>query len=210
MPTATTTTADAPASPVIGWTLSLIGAALAIAVAIQLSQIRLLPPVADPPPQVVAEPSPEPTDLEVPAPKTPEPPPPAPEAIVPPAPKVNKPGCLLQSIELRINQVRPGMNEAEALERIASWLKSQPEQPVYVRGYADASGSDLLNLRISLKRAVAVSKQLQKLGVQAEQITEQGLGSFVPLLGLSRKDAANRRVEVWMPTGECPETEGKD
>ena len=65
-------------------------------------------------------------------------------------------------------------------------------------GYADSSGSEDYNQKLSLKRADAVREYLIKNGMPAEQITVSGRGEADPAVPTApnTREPANRRVEI--------------
>ena len=74
-----------------------------------------------------------------------------------------------------------------------------------VAGYADRFGSKAHNDKLSLQRAVAVTKALQAQGVTAARFEVDGLGSANPVKTCTGKKATpavvaclapNRRVEI--------------
>ena len=65
-------------------------------------------------------------------------------------------------------------------------------------GYADLSGSEEYNQKLSLQRADAVRDYLIKGGVPAERITVAGRGEADPAVPTANgvREQANRRVEI--------------
>ena len=62
-------------------------------------------------------------------------------------------------------------NEGKKLEKLAAWMKANPDFNVTLVGYADKkTGTYEINQRISERRANAVKDRLVKLGVPAERI----------------------------------------
>ena len=62
-------------------------------------------------------------------------------------------------------------NEGKKLEKLAAWMKANPDFTVTLVGYADKkTGTYEINQRISERRANAVKDRLIKLGVPAERI----------------------------------------
>ena len=62
-------------------------------------------------------------------------------------------------------------NEGKKLEKLAAWMKENPDFTVTLVGYADKkTGTYEINQRISERRANAVKDRLVKLGVPAERI----------------------------------------
>jgi outer membrane protein OmpA-like peptidoglycan-associated protein len=77
-------------------------------------------------------------------------------------------------------------------------LKPYPQAILEVRGFADATGGDAVNQRLSDERAANVARHLESLGYDRERIVTSGYSSEIP--AASDKTAAgrksNRRVEV--------------
>ena len=62
-------------------------------------------------------------------------------------------------------------NEGKKLEKLAAWMKENPDFTVTLVGYADKkTGTYEINQRISERRANAVKERLVKLGVPADRI----------------------------------------
>ena len=77
-------------------------------------------------------------------------------------------------------------------------LRSYPKAILEVRGFADATGGDAVNQRLSDDRAENVARQLVSLGFERGRVVTSGYASEVPAAGnetpAGRK--SNRRVEV--------------
>lgn len=87
----------------------------------------------------------------------------------------------------------------ETLTNVATVLSAYPTSKVTVTGYADARGSDDVNLKLSRDRAEAVKTWLlAKTGASSDRIHTQGGGESDPVA--SNQTAAgrelNRRVEI--------------
>ncbi|MEO1334139.1 MAG: OmpA family protein, partial [Myxococcota bacterium] len=87
------------------------------------------------------------------------------------------------------------------LDRLAELLKRRRElDPVLLVGHTDDSGSQSVNIALSVKRARAVKAALVKRGLQPSRLQVEGVGSQEPLT-LETTDEArsqNRRVELWV------------
>ena len=64
-----------------------------------------------------------------------------------------------------------------SIERIATYMKNNPDTKVVITGYASPEGSKSWNKRLSQKRADAVKKILvKKYDIDASRITAEGKG----------------------------------
>ncbi len=92
--------------------------------------------------------------------------------------------------------VSPGARNT--LDRIADFLRENPDRNVSVEGHTDSSGSDTYNLALSQRRADAVGNYLISRGIAGTRVAARGFGESVPVA--SNDNAAgrqqNRRVEV--------------
>jgi outer membrane protein OmpA-like peptidoglycan-associated protein len=92
------------------------------------------------------------------------------------------------------------------LEIVANLLRDDPRRKLRLSGHADAIGSDTYNRRLSAARALAVKQELAGLGVAAEQIVTEGLGTLRPLDPNTKPDGSdnpegrsrNRRTEIYL------------
>ncbi|MDN3609631.1 peptidoglycan-associated lipoprotein Pal [Vibrio ostreicida] len=78
----------------------------------------------------------------------------------------------------------------------AAYLSKSPAMKVTVEGHADERGTPEYNIALGERRAQAVAKYLQALGVQASQISIVSYGEEKPLLLGQSKEvyAKNRRA----------------
>jgi outer membrane protein OmpA-like peptidoglycan-associated protein len=92
------------------------------------------------------------------------------------------------------------------LEIVANLLRDDPRRKLRLSGHADAIGSDTYNRRLSAARALAVKEALAVLGVSAQQIVTEGLGTLRPLDANTKPDGSdnpegrsrNRRTEIYL------------
>ncbi|MDX1304617.1 peptidoglycan-associated lipoprotein Pal [Photobacterium sp.] len=83
------------------------------------------------------------------------------------------------------------------LEAHAEYLSGNPEMKVIVEGHADERGTPEYNIALGERRATAVAKYLQALGVSASQISIVSYGEEKPLvLGHTDVDYAKNRRAV--------------
>ncbi|HYD66370.1 OmpA family protein [Azospirillum sp.] len=93
-------------------------------------------------------------------------------------------------------ELTPG---AEArLDRLAEFLRRNPDRTVRIEGYADATGAAGHNLDLSERRAAAVRDALTARGVSPGRVVAQGFGEARPVASNATESGrqANRRVEV--------------
>jgi peptidoglycan-associated lipoprotein len=86
----------------------------------------------------------------------------------------------------------------EMLAAHAAFLSKDPAIKVTVEGHADERGTPEYNIALGERRAEAVSKYLQALGVQANQISIMSYGEEKPLVLGQSEDAyaKNRRAVI--------------
>jgi outer membrane protein OmpA-like peptidoglycan-associated protein len=88
------------------------------------------------------------------------------------------------------------------VRKIAEAIKACPKMIVNVIGHTDNSGSEVLNKRLSVLRARAVTAQLNKYGIAWADLRAEGLGSSRPIA--DNIDYAgrtkNRRIEFQLTT----------
>ena len=92
------------------------------------------------------------------------------------------------------------------LTKFASVLKMNTDCDVAIIGHTDKSGNDNSNIPLSQRRAESVASFLRGKGVTYNQIRSvEGVGSSQPVAGHENnvKDAANRRVEVYLYASEA-------
>ena len=84
----------------------------------------------------------------------------------------------------------------EILAAHAAYLSNNVDMNVTIEGHADERGTPEYNIALGERRAQAVAKYLQALGVQAEQISIVSYGEEKPLLLGQSEDvyAKNRRA----------------
>lgn len=147
------------------------------------------PPVAPPPPAVIAQPAPAPEPV-------PAPPP-------PPPPRFEK--VTLTATELfEFDSAKLGPVQSR-LDEIAAALTADPSiTDVDITGYADRLGSAKYNLKLSEQRANAVRDYLVAKGIDGARLKAYGKGEANPVVTCDNKNRAelikclepNRRVEV--------------
>lgn len=86
----------------------------------------------------------------------------------------------------------------ELLARLAGVATTCPAAAIEVAGHTDASGSELLNQRLSQERAQAAVDYLVTLGIAAQRLRAVGYGESQPVADNASADgrARNRRIEI--------------
>ncbi|MDR6570697.1 MULTISPECIES: OmpA family protein [Chitinophaga] len=133
-----------------------------------------------------------------------------------------KEGAMRQDVEaITAEQIKKGMKEegkmafygiyfdtdkatikpesTPSLKEIASFLKADPSQKVFIVGHTDNTGDFQHNLTLSKQRATAIVNELTtKHGVSAGQLTAEGVGPLSPIGSNATEagKASNRRVEL--------------
>ena len=111
-----------------------------------------------------------------------------------------------KKINFAINSADLAPDAVTVVDGLAEKLSGCTGMAIGVGGHTDATGSAETNKVISQARADAVAAALTERGVSAEQITATGFGSDAPLIEGDGANAANRRIEFTLGTGDA-ETE---
>jgi cytochrome c553 len=84
------------------------------------------------------------------------------------------------------------------LNEVVEFAVQQPDAKLEIIGYADSSGLEKKNLKLSVARAESVKKYLVRKGIAIDRILARGQGSANPLGDNKTKTgrALNRRVEI--------------
>ena len=92
--------------------------------------------------------------------------------------------------------LKPGANLA--LNRLATYLSSNPQTKVLIEGHTDSRGSDAYNEALSERRARAVATELESRGIPAAQVQTMGRGKNYPVASNDTPEGRqqNRRVEI--------------
>jgi outer membrane protein OmpA-like peptidoglycan-associated protein len=89
------------------------------------------------------------------------------------------------------------------VERLAEFLRNNPERTVAIEGHTDSVGSQDYNEALSQRRADAVRMALIERGTEANRVTTKGLGKAQPVANNNTAEGRqrNRRVEVVISHG---------
>jgi len=130
-------------------------------------------------------------------PAPPPPPPPVAEAPPPPPPPPAK-RIVLRGVHFDFNKSAIRSDAEPILDEAADILKQNPNVTVEVNGYCDAIGSEGYNLKLSQRRASAVTKYLEGKGIPGDRLDPHGYGKtdFVATNKNAAGRAQNRRVEL--------------
>lgn len=83
------------------------------------------------------------------------------------------------------------------LPRVLDLIRQRPAPEVVIVGHTDRSGDPSYNYELALRRANAVRREVEAIGVPAELITVTSHGGGNPLVPSSRPyEPRNRRVEI--------------
>lgn len=84
------------------------------------------------------------------------------------------------------------------IDRLATFMRENPERTLLVEGYTDSVGSDAYNLSLSQRRAEAVRAALVARGIDGARITTSGMGKAKPVASNDTASGRqrNRRVEI--------------
>lgn len=87
---------------------------------------------------------------------------------------------------------------AATIDRLAEFMRRNPEATVQIEGHTDSTGSETYNLGLSQRRADAVRSALVSRGIEPHRIETQGLGQSMPIASndTAQGRQLNRRVEV--------------
>lgn len=93
-------------------------------------------------------------------------------------------------------ELKPGAHTT--IDRLAAWLRDNPDSRILIEGHADSRGSYEYNHSLSLRRADAVATALYNNGIGHERVSVKGLGEEYPVAsnGTAAGQQQNRRVEI--------------
>jgi outer membrane protein OmpA-like peptidoglycan-associated protein len=90
------------------------------------------------------------------------------------------------------------------LVKLVTVLNTYPDTDIEVQGHSDNQGSDAYNMKLSERRAGAVSAYLKSKGISGNRITIKGFGETQPKYDNNTDDGRtqNRRVEFLITANE--------
>lgn len=93
-------------------------------------------------------------------------------------------------------ELKPGA--FSTIDRLATFMRENPERTLAVEGYTDSVGGEAYNLSLSQRRADAVRAALLARGVDGARITTNGMGKASPVASNDTASGRqrNRRVEI--------------
>ncbi len=105
---------------------------------------------------------------------------------------------VLDRINFEFDSNKLNSPDKKALARLLDQLNAHPSVKVSLTGYADSSGPDAYNLKLSKRRAQSVKKYLIANGINEGRLICSGKGELNPVASNKTKEgrAQNRRVEI--------------
>lgn len=104
---------------------------------------------------------------------------------------------LIASVQFEFNSIELTGEAHRLITKIAANIAAENASLTLVIGHASKEGNDLYNLDLSIRRARAVRGALAAVGLPANRIRIEGVGSSHPLSGVDEFDPRNRRVEIF-------------
>jgi outer membrane protein OmpA-like peptidoglycan-associated protein len=103
-----------------------------------------------------------------------------------------------EGIQFAVNSARLKAASDANLDKLANVLNKYEDTNILIEGHTDSTGKYDYNLKLSERRATAVSGRLKSLGVTGSRITTVGYGPDQPIGDNTTVDGRqlNRRVEV--------------
>jgi outer membrane protein OmpA-like peptidoglycan-associated protein len=94
----------------------------------------------------------------------------------------------LAELKFKTGSAELALNIEPQLAAVATWARTNPDGLVVLDGHADARGPSTRNVRLSLRRAHAVRRQLVASGVDPDQLVIAAYGEDGP---------RRRKVVIW-------------
>lgn len=101
-----------------------------------------------------------------------------------------------------INSASIQANFQDSLDTMAEIIGEYDQTAVHVIGHTDSTGTHSYNQQLSEKRATAVTRYLNRSGVDKERMRFSGMGETKPIDDNSTSSgrSKNRRVEIYLKT----------
>jgi len=105
---------------------------------------------------------------------------------------------VLENIYFNIDKSELQPKSFPELNKLASFMKLNPDIKIQICGHTDNTGDDAYNMTLSELRAKVVYTHLIKSGVAGDRLTWKGYGNTKPVADNSTKNgrSMNRRVEI--------------
>lgn len=102
------------------------------------------------------------------------------------------------NLNFGFNQAFLGSDNASKLSKTIAILKAQENVNIIITGHADNVGSDEVNKKVAMKRAMSVKNYLVKKGIDAKRISVASEGESKPIASNDTEEgrAKNRRTEI--------------
>lgn len=104
---------------------------------------------------------------------------------------------LSQRIEFDVNSAKIRTSAYSALDQVVAMLQKDQKSFVRIIGHTDNTGTERVNIKLSVNRAISVRSYLVSKGISASRIEVAGYGFERPVASNSNADGRqrNRRVE---------------
>jgi OmpA-OmpF porin, OOP family len=110
---------------------------------------------------------------------------------------------VVRAVDFEFNSTQLTVPAQRTLDEVATALLTQPELKVEIQGHTDSIGTEIYNLRLSERRAVAVKAYLVSRGLSETALTAKGYGKAAPIASNETAEgrAQNRRVAFEVTNG---------
>lgn len=104
----------------------------------------------------------------------------------------------LSDVLFDTNQARLNDAGLHTARKLADFLRDNPERSVAVEGYTDSTGTVIHNQELSERRADAVRRSLQEMGISPDRVSVKAYGPSYPVASndSAKNRQLNRRVEI--------------
>lgn len=123
----------------------------------------------------------------------------------------NNPDGSKMGVYFATNKYNITDNSKRALDKLQDIFAEYPETNILVEGHTDDVGTEAYNMKLSKRRAEAVSKELRKEGVASSRLITKWYGETQPVVenNSDANRALNRRVEFVITANEKMKEEAK-